>query len=944
MCPDHDAGSASEKLRSLLQREAFLFDGIDQKLVDQKGGRMSWVLYMWNIALTSEGANLIGQSLLEVLSKFDSVQIASYGLTSLPLVTAVVTLSGGKYNGICIRKSREKHGTCRQIEGKGDPSKPVVVIDDCLCSGGSLNKAIAVLEREGYTVEGCLPIVNFPWRGGAEWARSLGYRVESLFDVWKDFGIEMPVHSSERRAPPPWNSLTSADEGLDPAQAARQMIEKYLETGSIPNAPKKFDRDYDARGGVFVSLRDKTTGKRIARNGFLNIDPSKADLSSDLACAVNKTLTSSLTAIQEHGVERLKIGVSLLSEQEPILPGLLDFREYGLTIRSVVHPWKIGGALPNTQFYNSDIGQLTHASKQGRFNGVEPLLYYRYKVEKVLEPGESWPAYGVSATQNFPSDGELATLGSELIAYIKSVIISDLKGIPISANEPGSLPKLNVKGVGVSLYRQGMIGCWCQFSGDPADAVRRATLGALHDPRYESRRDSIDVEQVDITVSLLHNGETVGRSDEEKVSARLRLGLDSLAIKRDGRQTTMLAFVPAHYDWSGKTMATRLLRKAKIDGNDGVWRTYQTTSWLSQGQKLWPLVSGYPQKAVVDISLEKVESDIASLANYIVAQSDEHNLPKYCFWPTYNKWTTKGTVSRVILAILALYEAAIFLRSPELKERAVKSIKAVCDFVCDGHDGDIAQKTELQLSTGAEAMLLLCLTSTGKLITGFEEIAYSLFEKTSGYLHCDGSITPKPKGKRIGIDHDILPGVVLLAYIGFCRATEQAIAPKILEKYLEWYKRRFRLMHPWGLTWWHMQAWGAAYGSSGDEASAEFVFELADWAVDHQLEKTGAFLVGYSKTGPGFHTACVIEGIADAWQLAKLTEDPVREQKYRTAWTRGTQFMDQLIVRSEDTFFMQDPASAVGGVRLSPTSTCMRIDFTAHLLRALVKGASNLRK
>lgn len=53
-------------------------------------------------------------------------------------------------------------------------------------------------------------------------------------------------------------------------------------------------------------------------------------------------------------------------------------------------------------------------------------------------------------------------------------------------------------------------------------------------------------------------------------------------------------------------------------------------------------------------------------------------------------------------------------------------------------------------------------------------------------------------------------------------------------------------------------------------------------------------------------------------------------------------FMDNLIIRDEDTFCMKDPLHSCGGVRLSLTSTAVRIDFVSHLLLALVKGVKEL--
>ena len=119
-----------------------------------------------------------------------------------------------------------------------------------------------------------------------------------------------------------------------------------------------------------------------------------------------------------------------------------------------------------------------------------------------------------------------------------------------------------------------------------------------------------------------------------------------------------------------------------------------------------------------------------------------------------------------------------------------------------------------------------------------------------------------------------------------------------------------------------------------------FVYELADWALEYQLDKNGAFLVDYTPDGPGFQTACVLGALADAWSVACRAGQRERERKYRDAWERGVGFIDRLIIRKDDTFAMREPSKSLGGVRQSLTGSTVRIDYVAHTLLALVKGLS----
>src|SRR5262249_10958402 len=87
-----------------------------------------------------------------------------------------------------------------------------------------------------------------------------------------------------------------------------------------------------------------------------------------------------------------------------------------------------------------------------------------------------------------------------------------------------------------------------------------------------------------------------------------------------------------------------------------------------------------------------------------------------------------------------------------------------------------------------------------------------------------------------------------------------------------------------GMTWWHSQAWAVLYRQQRLRAFADFVYELADWTLERQTAVNGAFLVDYHPSGPNFLTACMLEGLAEVWNLAKQDGDSRREARYAASW------------------------------------------------------------
>ena len=151
-------------------------------------------------------------------------------------------------------------------------------------------------------------------------------------------------------------------------------------------------------------------------------------------------------------------------------------------------------------------------------------------------------------------------------------------------------------------------------------------------------------------------------------------------------------------------------------------------------------------------------------------------------------------------------------------------------------------------------------------------------------------------------------------------------------------RQRFRVRPTWGSASWQMQGWAAIYAVQHQPAQAEFVFELADWALDRQLEKNGVFLEELTPYGPSFNTGFIAEGIAAAWHTAELAGDRDRAAHYARSWRAAISWLRRLMILPEDTFCMPDAAHALGGVRAAPNRSDVRVDFVSHALHALTSG------
>ena len=912
-------------LRQLLADECLLHGTPSEPITDRRGRATPWTLYSWHVTTTSAGAEIAGRCLLDRLPKFDSTQLVSCGFAGTPLVSACVLLGGGRYTGLYLRDAKKSYGSNRLVEGRPDRSRPVVVVDDSLSSGTSLRRSIEALEGDGFTVEGAIGLVHFPDRGGAEWARARGYRIETLFDAWDDLRLPRP------EPPPAWrralDAVEWADEtlpaGLDPATAARRVAERYLDDGRALRPPEALDDVYDGRGGVFVSLRDRDTDLRLARDGFWHFDPADSDPPRDMVLAAIKTVDSAGPLLTRRDLDSLKLAATFFTPLELIPPRELDFARYGVVVRSRAWDVKQGGALPNTQVFTSAQEQYAHARRNARLGPYEPHDLFRHEIRKVVEPGCTWPAYGTPDDPVATAWTRSQEVGRALTARARAVLDGDPGPTPV----PGDLVPVDLRGVAVSLYREGTLGSSVAW-GDSLDGCLEAAAGAAWE-----KSPTGDPGAVAILVTLLYDPEWHGRTSKSYAAAKLRLGLDALAVWKGDRRALVLPDLVIRNGWSKHDFATHAMTEAGIVSGPCDWATYRTVAWLDDGAAKPVRVSrGFPVREVADAPAT-VEDRIDELAGYVARHLDGDGVPLYAYRPLDGTRVEEGTVARMAHALQLLVVAGELRGRPDWCDLGRRGVRHFLDHV---EAGDGVSVPDQHGGPMANAQLLAAVAASGdEALVG--QAAVALAPAVLWTVQEGGQVVAPASVPKSHTDQDFLPGAVALALARYARVAGPEWGAGRLATIVEWYMRRFRLVHSWGLVGWLPQACATAHDLAPDPAFAAAAFELVDWALERQTAD-GAFLTDLDPSGPGVLTAFVCEGVAGAWSLAQAAGDTARASRYASAWEAGMGLVDRLTVRPRDCFWFHEPAAALGGVRGNFVSSELRIDNTSHALNALCRG------
>jgi hypothetical protein len=630
------------------------------------------------------------------------------------------------------------------------------------------------------------------------------------------------------------------------------------------------------------------------------------------------------------------VGVTCLGALESVEPSGLDFARYGIVVRDLTFRRKLGGALPNTQVFVSEIEQLGQARfRNAKLAPTEPFELLRHEVTKHLEPGESWLPYGR------PDGLELAWTEDPRVAAavtrrVRQLLAALAEAEAVSENErlADDVVPYALEGAAVAVYRHGLLGSGICEARRPLDDLLReaaatafATLDGAAREALRNRGGGLSV-----VTTLLHDREDHGGS-AALAAWKTRRGLDSVTLESGGGRSTALPAALPYNNWTSRELVNRLGRGR--DGASARWSTCRTTSWLAQGTRTHRLLFGFTRRGSAQSSAADHRETAELLTGYLARNIGADGLPVYHLGPVSDTAGGTRTAPRVVHGLAALLEAGKVLRRPDCEALGLAGLERCLDHVhAVGRGGTLALPGSVNGTLG-DCVLLTAAAGDPRLRR--HPAVRLLARRLRTLLREDGRVCEHPVRLGLPQDHDFLPGAVLVALATCSRHLGEPL-PTTLTNALRWHRGRFRLLGSWGMAGWQPQAWAAFAELTGADDQISFVHEVADWAIRHQLEKNGAFLEDLSPDEPSFDTGFVAEGIAAAWRLAVHTGDEERAGLYQRSWSRALDFVATLVVRPEDTFPFAHPKRAVGGVRTSVSRSDIRVDAVSHCLHACLTG------
>ncbi len=194
------APPSSESLSWAIRDRAILRSE-NQRLISPKGASNTWQIDLRRVFMDPKLLDAMADLFWEKCADAMPFQVGGMEVAAIPLLSAILIKSvvrGTPVNGFIVRKERKAYGAGGLIEGTLTDA-PIVIVDDLINSGTSLEKVRVVLEMEKKSIALVFVVIDYHSPGGEAWRAAHSIQVRSAFTL-TDFGLSIEKPEARLKA------------------------------------------------------------------------------------------------------------------------------------------------------------------------------------------------------------------------------------------------------------------------------------------------------------------------------------------------------------------------------------------------------------------------------------------------------------------------------------------------------------------------------------------------------------------------------------------------------------------------------------------------------------------------------------------------------------------------------------------------------------------------
>ena len=173
-------------------RDRAILRGENQRLISPGGNPNRWLIDTRRLFMDPKILDAAAELFWQECSARMPFQVGGMEAAAIPLLSAILMKGlsrGTPVNGFIVRKERKTYGTGSSIEGTLTDA-PIVMVDDILNSGSSLEKASVVLEQEDRSIAFAFVLIDYDSPESRLWRERRRIPVVAPFRL-AQFGLSM---------------------------------------------------------------------------------------------------------------------------------------------------------------------------------------------------------------------------------------------------------------------------------------------------------------------------------------------------------------------------------------------------------------------------------------------------------------------------------------------------------------------------------------------------------------------------------------------------------------------------------------------------------------------------------------------------------------------------------------------------------------------------------
>lgn len=362
--------------------------------------------------------------------------------------------------------------------------------------------------------------------------------------------------------------------------------------------------------------------------------------------------------------------------------------------------------------------------------------------------------------------------------------------------------------------------------------------------------------------------------------------------------------------------------------------------------EVMPMYRGARIVAPEEVTPEGMRGLADRMGEWMINNVHEDGRLTYIYWPSRGQETTSINLIRVFMGTNCLFKMAKWTGDARTLELAKHNLRyhLAKFYRQEGALGYVIEEDRIKLGSCALAGMAIEELEDESAYRaereGFQNMVLKLWSE-------DGSFRTFYRPAERNDDQNFYPGEALLYWATLWRKHgDPVILDRILRSYAYYREYHLNNRHPAFIPW-HTQAYFLVWEATRDERLKDFIFEMNDWLLPIQqwdnLEHPDAMGRFYDPARPfgrphASATGVYVEGLIDAYRLARLVDDDARALAYATAIRRATRSLMQLQYKDElDMFYVSNRKAVYGGLRTDVYDNEIRVDNIQHGLMGLIK-------